>query len=689
MKWDKVSLKVKLLIYILLGVSVILVASTAVTISTTTSQQEELAYQQSIETAKSYANDFNSDMKEHKAVGEDITDMMSAYESSNRSEVNNMLKHLLVKNSNLIGVFVGYEPNAFDNKDEQYVNTKYHDSTGRFIPYWNRIGGEVHCEALVDYETSDYYQLPKKLERTVVTEPYLYQGELIVSYVSPIMKDGNFEGIGGVDVSLENIDKIISQVEIFNTGYAFMTSNTGILLSHPERKQWIGKKTLDDFNDPEISQMADDIRSGKSGHIETVDPSTGKNVVMFYERIETGNYSFVLVVPKDEMLAGVASLRDELIIISIVSLIFMGGVAYLIALSITRPINDIVKDFKRITDDAINGKLDTRANTRVQKDFKEIPQGLNKILDTVLLPIQETMRVANSLAKGQLKTRFKLDVKGDFKQLGDTLDHFSESLDNIIDDSNTVLTAIQNEDFTRKVQVHGDGDFTILTNGIENARKAMYEFTTERKQAEEIRKKEIHHRVKNNLQVISSLLNLESDNFDDPEVVEAFRDSQNRVRSMALAHEELYQSKDIASIDFPDYVANLTNYLAQTYNGVTKNLKINSNIDKISLNMDTAIPLGIIINELVSNSLKHAFTEKESGEINIYMYKSEDDNYKLIINDNGRGIPDNLDIRETDSLGLQLVNTLVDQIYGTIELDRTQGTEFIITFKELKYKIKV
>ncbi|ADI73896.1 signal transduction histidine kinase [Methanohalobium evestigatum Z-7303] len=689
MKWSNISLKVKLLVYILLGVSIILSASTAFIINSTTSQQEDLAYQQSIEKATSYANDFNTDMNEDKAKGENIATMLSEYESSNRSEVLNMLKRLLVQNKDLIGTYVAYEPDAFDNRDEDYVNTTYHDSTGRLIPYWNRIGGDVHCEPLVDYETSNYYQLPKKLEKTVVTEPYLYQGKLIVSYVSPIMKNGTFVGIGGVDVSLENIDNIVSDVEIFDTGYAFMSSNTGILLSHPEKKQWIGNKTLYDFDDPKISQMADEIQSGKEGHIETIDPSTGKNVVMFYQPIETGEYSFILVVPKDEMLAGVTELRDELIIISVVSLIFMGGVAYLISLSISRTINGIVGDFKRITNDVIDGKLGTRANTIIQKDFREIPQGLNKILDTFQSPIQETMRVANSLSKGRLSTRFRLNVKGDFKELGDTLDHFSESLNNVIDDSNAVLTAIQKEDFTRKVQVHGNGDFAILTNGVENARKAMYEFTTERKQAEEIRKKEIHHRVKNNLQVISSLLSLESGNFDDPDVVEAFRDSQNRVRSMALAHEELYQSKHVADIDFSEYVDNLTNYLIQTYRGKTNNIIINNNVDKISLNMDTAIPLGIIINELISNSLKHAFSDDATGEININMYVEGDNNHKLIVSDNGKGISDDIDFRESESLGLQLVNTLVEQIDGTIELDKSQGTEFIITFKELKYKVKV
>ncbi|MFP4654399.1 MAG: histidine kinase dimerization/phosphoacceptor domain -containing protein [Methanohalobium sp.] len=209
---------------------------------------------------------------------------------------------------------------------------------------------------------------------------------------------------------------------------------------------------------------------------------------------------------------------------------------------------------------------------------------------------------------------------------------------------------------------------------------------TERKYAEEIREKDIHHRVKNNLQVISSLLSLQSEFFGNETVIEAFRESQNRVRSMAIAHEKLYQSKDIASIDVADYIQNLTNYLYLSYRGRSSEIGLNVDIDNIFLNMDTAIPLGIIINELVSNSLKHAFVNSETGKIKIKLRKHRNNNYTLIVSDNGKGFPDELDFKETDSLGMQLVNTLVEQIDGTIKLDKYNGTVFTIIFRELVYK---
>jgi PAS domain S-box-containing protein len=218
---------------------------------------------------------------------------------------------------------------------------------------------------------------------------------------------------------------------------------------------------------------------------------------------------------------------------------------------------------------------------------------------------------------------------------------------------------------------------------------------TERKEAEEalkyieiIRKKEIHHRIKNNLQVISSLLDLQAEKFrnreciKDSEILEAFRESQDRVISMALIHEELYKGGGIDTLNFSSYVKELTDNLILTYRleaDVSLNFELEENL---FFDMDTAIPLGIIINELVSNSLKHAFIGRDKAEIRIKLHREEGSNTNLIltVSDNGIGIPKNLNIEELDSLGLQLVTTLVDQLDGELELKRGNGTEFIIRF---------
>jgi two-component sensor histidine kinase len=205
--------------------------------------------------------------------------------------------------------------------------------------------------------------------------------------------------------------------------------------------------------------------------------------------------------------------------------------------------------------------------------------------------------------------------------------------------------------------------------------------------------KEIHHRVKNNMQVISSLLNLQSEQIEDPKYIEMFNDSRNRIKSMALVHEKLYQSKDLTNINFGDYVRSLIDGLFVFYNINPANISTEIKVQDIRLAIDIAIPCGLIINELISNSLKYAFPEGRSGEIKIIFNQiniNGDKGYDLVISDNGIGIPENFDIKKTRSLGLQLVINLVEhQLQGKIDLTKTNGTEFHIYFREPKYRKRI
>ncbi len=213
---------------------------------------------------------------------------------------------------------------------------------------------------------------------------------------------------------------------------------------------------------------------------------------------------------------------------------------------------------------------------------------------------------------------------------------------------------------------------------------------TEKKRAEEQIKaslqektvllREIHHRVKNNLQVISSLLNLQSGYIEDRKSLEIFRESQTRVRSMALIHEKLYQSKDLNKIEFSGYINSLTKDLFSSYNIDFERINLITDMKGIFFEIDTAILCGLIINELVSNSLKHAFPGNRKGEIFIGLNKNNRHNYTLVLKDNGVGFPSNINFRNTDSLGLQLVTTLTQQLGGTINLTKNGFTEFTIEF---------
>jgi PAS domain S-box-containing protein len=215
---------------------------------------------------------------------------------------------------------------------------------------------------------------------------------------------------------------------------------------------------------------------------------------------------------------------------------------------------------------------------------------------------------------------------------------------------------------------------------------------TEQKQAEdrikaslkekEVLLQEVHHRVKNNMQIISSLFNLQSRHIKDKQALEIFKSSQNRVRSMALIHERFYQSEDMARVDFAEYAQSLTSHLFSSHGISPGAVKLNLKIKDVFLDLNTAIPCGLIINELVSNSLKHAFPGEKKGEIKIAIHPLNKYGMEVIVSDNGVGLPKKVDFRKTDSLGLHLVNLLAeDQLHGDIKLDRTKGTSFCIKFK--------
>lgn len=219
---------------------------------------------------------------------------------------------------------------------------------------------------------------------------------------------------------------------------------------------------------------------------------------------------------------------------------------------------------------------------------------------------------------------------------------------------------------------------------------AMIEDITERRQAEDKIKaslleketllKEIHHRVKNNLQIISSLLRLQSRQICERKALEVFKESQNRVQAMALIHEKLYQSFSLAQIDCLEYITTLVQELFRSYEAHKQAINFIVKVNQSSLPIALATPFGLIINELVSNSLKYAFTETVNGQIFIALQEHNQGQFILIISDNGKGLPKSLDFRKTKTLGLQLVCRLTKQLNGNIELDQRQGTEFKIVF---------
>jgi two-component sensor histidine kinase len=245
-----------------------------------------------------------------------------------------------------------------------------------------------------------------------------------------------------------------------------------------------------------------------------------------------------------------------------------------------------------------------------------------------------------------------------------------------------------------KEYFHKDGTRRwLLFAGSSLGNNACVEFCVDistQKQAEEQIKaalaekevllKEIHHRVKNNMQVISSLVALQADQLKDEAMREVLQDVTHRVRSMALVHEKLYQAHDLARVEFAEYTQSLLNYLWRAHGTTAARVRLALDLEPMPLSVNAAVPCGLILNELATNALKHAFRDRAGGEVVMSLHGGPDGRVCLRVRDNGVGLPAGLDWRQADSLGLRLVQMLAGQLHATVDVSHGEGTEFAVTF---------
>jgi PAS domain S-box-containing protein len=334
-------------------------------------------------------------------------------------------------------------------------------------------------------------------------------------------------------------------------------------------------------------------------------------------------------------------------------------------------------------------KIAENSLQRSEKDYRDL-------VDNALVGIYKADYSGNIIfANDSIVKMFGYDSKEDIGNIN------ISSLYNDLDDRDIILNKLDSDGKLEEYEVEmikKDGSIlNILASASMNGETISgmtMDITDKKKAQNQIKRslkvkdmllKEIHHRVKNNLMVISSLLSLQSRYIKDEASKSIFKDSQNRARSMALIHELLYQSSDLKRINFGSYINKLTNELFSVYVTDPKKIKIDMDIDDVMLDINTAIPLGLIVNELVSNSMKHAFPNDKQGKIDI-LFKLDDGNYSMIISDNGVGFPQDYNVENSDSLGLKIVNSLTEQIDGNIRIEIANGTRFIITFKEETYR---
>lgn len=341
------------------------------------------------------------------------------------------------------------------------------------------------------------------------------------------------------------------------------------------------------------------------------------------------------------------------------------------------------------TFDAMLGQLRNARMHLVEKDY----------LDSILATMRDALIVADPEGRIEMVNKATLNLLG-YRE--DEL--VTRQLRTIISDAQPGERGI--EDLIRQGLIGDDVEISLLSRDgrkipvllsravLENKDKVMRivcvaKDVSERKRAEEqitaslrekeILLKEVHHRVKNNLQVVASMLNLQSRYLEDRKAKAMFEDSQRRIESMSLIHEKLYRSKDLARIDFREYIDDLLGNVT-ALNGGSDRLVIREDIGEVILDVNKGIPCGLIINELVSNALRHAFPDGRQGIIEVRMQSDSSGGILLIVSDNGAGFPEYIDFRNTKSLGMQLVTSLVSQLDGTIELGKSEGTAFTINF---------
>ena len=241
----------------------------------------------------------------------------------------------------------------------------------------------------------------------------------------------------------------------------------------------------------------------------------------------------------------------------------------------------------------------------------------------------------------------------------------------------------------RSIQRNGQKLMMVMARDISFRKQAEEQMAASLKE-KEVLLREIHHRTKNNMQVMISLLKIQAANIEDAQFAGMLKESWNRIKSMALVHEKLYRSKGLADVDFKGYVKSLVSSIFSSYGASAAGITSITETDDVSIGLETAIPCGLIINELVSNSLKYAFPGNRKGEIRVALRSFDEDALVLEVGDNGIGMPEDLDFRNTASMGLHLVQILSEgQLHGKIELDRAGGTTFRIRFKNHKYEARI
>lgn len=425
-----------------------------------------------------------------KSVASVLQSKIKSNSDSKRKDVNDILEKMLLNNESFLGAWTVWEPNALDGNDKNFKNSIGSDAEGRFAPYWNRVGG-MHLETCVDYEQEnqqgEYYHRSKRTLKDAVIEPVTYKindkDVMVVSVAAPIIENGIFRGVVGVDFSMDYIQEMITQIKPYNTGYAALVASNGVIAAHPKLKV-IGKKYVDADVNPNAAAIQQKIINGEEIEVEKKSISDGSIADWVFMPFTVGNsntpWSLALGIPLDQLYADINHIAFILVIVGLIGLLVVSFVLYIFASKIAAPLTDLTRyaeklnqgefDFNishkfndeigtlgisfenlsktiktliyqtnELTKAAVSGKLDYRADAKAfNGDYGVLLTGFNSTIDAIITPLNLTAEYVDRIAKGDIPPKITEDYHGDFNEIKNNINQCIDALNLVVNEIKTV-----------------------------------------------------------------------------------------------------------------------------------------------------------------------------------------------------------------------------------------------------------
>jgi methyl-accepting chemotaxis protein len=347
------TLRAKLILAIVPIAVVAIAALTLIAITTADSAQRKAVSGRLTELTRRNAAAQDSDFREQEDTSRNVAAMMASYRHGDRTEAERMLKQVAIVHPELLGFWLGYEPGAFDGADAAFAGAAGQTKSGRFSPYFTRAGGTLANAPVDAMDGNAYYDVPKATKKVYVVQPYVYDGTLMTSFMTPILRHGRFIGVAGIDRSLNAMNAQVRRIKVLDSGYAMVVSANGTFASSPDAKL-VGTKTLDQVaktrSAPVLARIAAAVKAGRGGQVEADDPfHAGRRVLISWAPVRTGGWGFITVAPKDEVYAQVAAMRKKLLGVGLVALLLLIGAVVLVARRLTRPIGGFVARLEQLS----------------------------------------------------------------------------------------------------------------------------------------------------------------------------------------------------------------------------------------------------------------------------------------------------------------------------------------------------